>query len=332
MKKGIQRFLTTLALAAFVCAGLTGPDFAVAATKNEPFPTGEVNIYVGFAPGGNADTVARAMAKVLSKMWGQPVVITNKPGGNQAISFTSVVNARPDGHTITYILNPYLVLKKLEEPTLPYGPDSVTWLGVTAMSRFVLMVKGDFPCKTFEEFVSFGVKNPNKIIFGSDGTGGTQHLMGVRVADLTGIKSFIHVPFSGSAPKMQAMLGGHINATIQAPGGAAAYLKSGDIRYLLVLAEKRNPEYPAIPTAREKGLNLVAGSWGAFAGPRGLPAPIAEKLTRDIKEAAGNEEVVSIYKSMGYEFYYVPPRECVKLWKEDEDLYAPDMKKYGFIK
>jgi len=307
-----------------------GSNFSAA--KEKPYPSKEVNIYVGSPPGGTNDLTGRVIGKVLSKMWGQQVVIVNKAGGTQTVSFSYVANAKPDGYTVAYILNPYLVLKKLEEPSLPYSPEKFTWLGAIARSSIILTVKADSPWKTYEEFVDFGVKNPGKIIFGSDGAGGIQHLLELKFADMVGIKSFTHVPFAGSGPMVQALLGGHINAIITATGSTGAYVGSGDLRYLLYFADKRDPEYPDIPTAKEKGLNLVGGSQGIFAAPKGLPSEIAGKLSKSIKEASANEEVLALYKKIGWRYEYYPPEDCLKLWKEDENLYAKEMKKYGFIK
>lgn len=304
-----------------------------AAAKEKPYPSKEVNIYVGAPPGGTADLTARVMGTVLNKMWGQQAVIINKPGATQTISFSYVAGAKPDGYTLAYILNPYLVMKKLEEPSLPYSPEKITWLGATARSSVMLIVRADSPWKTYEEFVDFGIKNPGKIIFGTDGAGGIQDLMRMKFADMVGIKPFITVPFAGSGPMVTSLLGGHVNAVITSAGPTVAYVKSGDLRFLVSFAAKRDPEYPNIPTAKEKGLNLVGGgSWAVFAAPQGVPSEIVEKLTKSIKEAAANEEVLALYKKIGWEYKYHPPEECLKLWKEDENFFAKEMKKYGFIK
>ena len=110
MEERGKKLIAIVALSVLIYVGSIGTDFVSGAAKEKPYPSREVNICVGFAPGGNADTVARATGKVLSKMWGQQVVIINKPGGSQSISFSYVANAKPDGHTLSYILNPYLVM------------------------------------------------------------------------------------------------------------------------------------------------------------------------------------------------------------------------------
>jgi tripartite-type tricarboxylate transporter receptor subunit TctC len=309
-------------------AGGSGP----AAAKEKTYPAREINICIGSPPGGSLDISGRIIAKVLTKLMDQPMVIVNKPGGNQALSFAFVANARPDGYTLAYILNPYLTMKKLEEPDLPYDAEKMTWLGSMYHFNFMLTVKADSPWKTYEEFVDFGRKNPDKIIFGSDGAGGPQHINQLQFAEMVGIKSFIHVPFSGGGPAIQALLGGHVNAVTTSPGPTAAYVRSKDLRYLVNFAPIRNPEYPDVPSIKEKGVNLFTGGWMAFAGPKGLPAPIVERLVKDLKEAAMADEVKPTFKNMGWEPEYHPPQDCVKMWKEEEVIFAKQMKKLGMIK
>ena len=158
-----------------MAAHSTMVDSAVASEK--PFPSSEVTICVGAPPGGATDIIARVMGTVLTRMWGQQAVIVNKPGANQTIGLSYVAAAKPDGYTLSFIINPQLAMKKLEDPSLPYNPEKLTWLGSITKAYFMLVVKADSPWKTFEEFVDFGIKNPGKIIFGTDGTGGQQDMV-----------------------------------------------------------------------------------------------------------------------------------------------------------
>jgi tripartite-type tricarboxylate transporter receptor subunit TctC len=299
--------------------------------KEKEYPSREINICVGSPPGGSLDISGRVIAKILTKPMGQPVLIVNKPGGTQTVSFVFVANSKPDGYTLAYILNPYLVMKKLEEPTLPFEADRFTWLGSMYKFNFMLTVKADSPWKTYEEFVDYARKNPEKVIMGSDGAGGSQHIAQAQFAEMAGFK-FKHLPFAGGGPAVQALLGGHVNAVTTSPGPTAAYLKSGDVRYLVNFSEKRNQEYPDVPTTKEKGMNLFAGGWMAFAGPKGLPAEIKEKLTKMLKDAVAADEAKAMFKTMGWEHEYRGPEECLKMWKEEEAMYAKEMKKLGMIK
>lgn len=298
----------------------------------QAYPTREINMVIGSPPGGSLDISGRVLAKILTKSLGQQILIVNKPGGTQSVGFVFVANAKPDGYTLVYILNPYLTMKKLEEPSLPFDPEKMTWLGSMYKFNFMLTVKANSPWKTYEDFIAFVRKSPEKIKFGSDGAGGSQHIAQLQFGEMAGFKNFIHVPFAGGGPAVQALLGGHIDAVTTSPGPTSAYLKSGDLRYLVNFSPTRNREYPEVPTIKEKGLNLYAGGWMGFAGPKGIPAPIVEKLTQSLKEATEAEEAKEVFKKMGWEHDYRSPQDCLKMWKEEEVMYGKEMKKLGLIK
>lgn len=296
------------------------------------YPAKEVSLYVGAPPGGTLDISGRVIAKVLSKMWGQQVLIVNKPGGTQTVSFSYVMNMKPDGYSLAYILQPYLIMKKLEEPSLPYTPENFTWLGAIARSTLVLTVRGDSPWKTYEDFIDYSVKTGGKIVFGNDGAGGLQHLFVNQFAEKAGIKNFTQVPFQGGGPMVQALLGGHVQAIAPSTGPTASYIKSKDVRYLVFFGQKRDPSYPDVPTIKEKGMEHYGGSQAMFAGPKGLPKEISGKIAQSIKEAMNSQEVKDIFTKIGWEHEYYHPEECLKIWKAEEKEYGREMKKYGFIK
>ena len=326
-KKKWPLLAAPLFLLAFV---LGGTDSGQAQDKK--YPSREINITIGFQPGGTLDIAGRIMAKVMSKTLGQQVVIVNKPGGTQSVAYLYVVNARPDGYSLIYLSPPQLILKRFEEPSLPAPSDQLTWLGSSYKFDYMLVVRADAPWKTFEDFADFAKKNPDKVIFGSDGAGGTQHLAHIQLAEMLGVKGFTYVPFAGGGPAVQALLGGHINAATISPGPTGAYVKSGDLKYLVNFAPQRNSEYPQIPAVKEKGLQLFAGSWSAFAAPKNLPPPIAQKLTLAIQEATRADEVKTTFKKMGGEPNFHPPQEIARMWKEQENLYGSQLKKLGMIK
>jgi tripartite-type tricarboxylate transporter receptor subunit TctC len=301
-------------------------------TWGKSYPAKEISLFVGVPPGGTLDISGRIIAKVLSKMWGQQVLIVNKPGGTQTVSFSYVMNSKPDGYSLAYILQPYLTMKKLEEPSLPYTPENFTWLGAIARSTLVLTVRGDSPWKTYEDFIDYAVKRGGKIVFGNDGAGGLQHLFLNQFAEKVGIKNFTQVPFQGGGPAVQALLGDHVQAIAPSTGPTASYIKSGDVRYLVFFGQKRDSSYPNVPTIKEKGMEHFGGSQAMFAGPKDLPSEVADKISKSIKEAMESQEIKDIFTKIGWEYEYYPPQECLKIWKAEEKMYGREMKKYGFIK
>jgi tripartite-type tricarboxylate transporter receptor subunit TctC len=196
----------------------------------------------------------------------------------------------------------------------------------------VLTVRGDSPWKTYEDFIDYAVKKGGKIVFGNDGAGGLQHLFLNQFAEKVGMKNFTQVPFQGGGPAVQALLGGHVQAIAPSTGPTASYIKSGDVRYLVFFGQKRDPSYPDVPTIKEKGLEHYGGSQAMFAGPKGLPKEISQKITQSVKETMGNQEITDIFTKIGWEPEYHSPEECLQIWKAEEKMYGQEMKKYGFIK
>ena len=298
-------------IAIFAVLGFMGISFnSEAFAQAKPYPTKEVSMYVGAPPGGTLDISGRVITKVLSKMWDQQVIIVNKPGGTQTVSFTYVMGARPDGYTLAYILNPYLIMKKLEQPSLPYTPENFTWLGAFARSTLILTVRSDSPWKTYEDFIDHAVKKGGKIVFGNDGAGGIQDLFQRQFAEKAGIKNFSQVPFQGGGPAVQALMGGHIQATTVTTGPTAPFVKSGELRHLVIFGTKRDPDYPDVPTIQEKGLEQYGGSQAMLAGPKGLPPAVAQKIAQSAKDAVLSGEGKEIFRNIGWIYDYYPRKNA----------------------
>jgi tripartite-type tricarboxylate transporter receptor subunit TctC len=300
--------------------------------KDDTFPTREINMYIGAPPGGSLDTSGRVISDEMTKMLGKPVVVVNKPGGGQSIGVSFVGNSKPDGYVIGYLLNPYLITKKLTEPDLPYDVDTLTWLGSTYKFNFMLTVKADSPWRTYEDLTKAWKKDPRSIKFGSDGAGGAQHILQLLFAQKMGIKDMVHVPFAGGGPAVRALLGGHVDAVTISPGPTGPYVKSGDLRWLAYFSPKRNTVYPDVPAVKELGMELYGGGWTAFFGSKGLPNDVKTAMVKTVKDSAKAEKVKAIFHKMGWEYEYHTPDECVEMWKADEANFKPVLKQLGLIK
>ncbi len=329
MKRSIYR-LSCLLPAGLALAAMLIP--GPAAAQDKAYPTREINLNIGAPPGGTLDIAGRVLAKVLSRTLGQQVVIVNKPGAAQAVAASYVYSSKPDGYNLAFMLNPNPIMKKIEESSLPYSPEDYTCLGAIARSTLVLTVKADSPWKTYEDFIKYTAGEGGKVIFGNDGAGGIQHLFHLQLAEKLGMKNVSLVPFQGGGPAVQALLGGHIQATTTSTGPVAPYVKSGDLRNLVIFGPERDPLYPDMPSIKEKGLDINVGSWATFIGPRKLPPAIAEKLTVAIKEACRDQEVKDIFAGIGWAYEYLTPQDHQKAWKEEAEVYSKEMKKHGLVK
>jgi tripartite-type tricarboxylate transporter receptor subunit TctC len=293
----------------------------------QEYPTREISLYVGFPPGGSGDVSARVIAKVLEKKMGVPVLVVNKPGADGAVAASFIANAKPDGYTLIYMFNPSTLMKKIEEPTLTYGPENLTMLGSFYSYYTMLTVRCDAPYKTFEEFVDFGKKNDIK--FGSGDA--MQQIIQVLLTDRLGIKTTI-VPFNGGGPTIRALLGGHIDGVTISTGPTGPHVKSGELRWLAYLGPKRNKVYPDIPSFKEKGQDVYIRNWLSFVGPKGIPESITRKLENTLKETLQSDEIESFFSQYGWEYEYHSPADCVVLWETDTKFFEGEMKKLGLKK
>jgi len=322
MKKSHLIALTLIILTP-IALGVTGHAYAA----EKEFPTREINIYIGFPPGGSQDITGRVIKKVLEKFLGVPVVVINKPGASGAVSASFVANSKPDGYTLDYMLNPFPLIKKIEEPSLPYGPDELTLFGFPYEYYHMLAVRADSPWKTYEDFVEYAKQK--EIKFGCGGT--PQEYNQIEFAQRVGLKMTL-VPFGGGGPAVRALLGGHVDAITVSSGPTGPYVRSGDFRWLVYFGPARNKVYNDIPSIKEKGLALYSGGWTLFSGPKGIPDPIAKKLQDALDKAAETEEVKELFRKFGWDYRYRTAKESYEQWKEEEGFYKEWMKKRGLIK
>ncbi len=257
----------------------------------------------------------------MEKILGVPIIIINKPGASSAIATTFVANADPDGYSLLFTITPYPITAKLQEPSLTYGTQNLTFLGASHTAHVFLTVSSKSPWKTYEEFVDYAKKNPVKFanVGGVSPEGTVQQ---AHFAKFLGFKKMTQVPYAGASQKANALLGGEVDADL-AIVPAANFVKSGDLRWLVVFAPQRHPFYPEIPaiTEKEKGYDVMVTFRSAMIGPKGLPTDVINKLTKAFKEAANSEQGRVMFRNLVYMPDYKTPEECLELWKLDEKLY-----------
>jgi tripartite-type tricarboxylate transporter receptor subunit TctC len=293
----------------------------------EAYPTREISVYIGFPAGGGADLTGRVTCEVMQKLLGVPMVIVNKPGASTAIATAYVANSKPDGYTLLWNQNPFPILKKLEEPTVDYSLDRLTLLGCAQKLYIFLAVNASSPWKTYEQFIDHARKNPVKFAF--IGSVSPDTCLLDYLATFAGLSKIIRVPFAGGAENARALLAKEVDATIQA-NPAGQYVRSGDFRFLAVFGPERSPLFPDVPaiTEKEKGFSQFFVTRTFLAGPKGLPLPIVDRLTKALKEASTREEVDAKIKLTNYVPGYLTPQENVESWKLEETVYKPYVEQF----
>lgn len=279
-----RRWLHAIRTAATLSA-LVGLSAAVHA-----FPDGPVTIIVPAPAGSSTDNTARVLSESLTRSWGVPVVIDNRPGAGSSIGINAVAKAPADGHTLllaatSIVQSPHLYKKPL------FDIKSVVPVAQLAEAPLILAVHTDVPARTVKEFVELAKASPGNLSYASPGAGTGPHLLGALLASRTGIE-LLHVPYRGSAPTVNDVAGGRISSIFGPYSVLAPYAQTGKVRLLATNGARRSAQLPHVPTMAEAGVSGFedVGFEGVFA-PAGTPRPIVEQIARAIREAVAKPEV-----------------------------------------
>lgn len=281
-----RRALTRVLLAAALA--LLGPAGAHAA---DAWPNGPMKIVLGVPPGGGTDIIARLIAQKLSVAFNQSVVVENRPGAGQTIGAAVVARAPADGLTLffctqTFAANPSIY------PNLPYDT-AKDFVPVAFVARlpYGIFVNGKVPVTTLQEFIALAKSKPGSLNFASAGASSLPRIAGELFKLRTGT-DLVHVPYNGAAPALTATVAGETQLLFGNFLTMEQYLQSGRLRALAVASEQRFPNAPNVPTVAEAGMpGLILAAWYGIVARSGTPAPVIERLNREINKALADPEI-----------------------------------------
>lgn len=290
----------------------------------QTFPTKAITLVVPYAPGGTNDIIARSVAAKMSANLGKPVVVENRSGAGGNVGSHFVAKSAPDGYTVLTAPIGILAINKWLYANLGYDSEKdfapVTLAGSVPN---VLLVHPSVPAANIKELISYAKAHPKGITFASMGTGTTGHLSG-EMFKMLGHIDIQHVPYRGSAPALQDLIGGHVNIMFDNLPTALPLAKSGKLRAFAVTSAVRSDSLPDVPTLEESGVTgFDATAWFGFVAPAATPAPILDKLNAEMVKALKDPEISEKLKAQGVaivansraEFADVIAKES-KRWKE----------------
>jgi len=266
----------------------------------EGYPAKPVRLIVPFAAGGPTDVIARIVAQKLSESFGQQVVTENIPGAGGNTGVTMVARAPADGYTILvvstgFIVNPSMYAKISYDPVKDFAP-----ITLVAASPNVISVNPDFPAKSMKELVDLVKANPGKYSFAQPATGSTPHLAGELFKQKYAL-DLVTVPFNGAALAVNSTIGGHTPIAFTALPPAMSNIKEGKLRGLAVLASKRSPALPDVPTNGEAGVaDLESDTLTGIVAPAGTPKEVIERWRGDIVKMVATPEVKQRLEALGF--------------------------------
>ncbi len=276
----------------FAAAGAVVSVALSATAGAQTYPTKTVKLIVPFPAGGPADTIGRVYAEKLSALIGQPVVIENRAGAGGVTGIAVVSKADPDGHTIGIATSGTLAMNVVLQEKLPYDPLKDLMLVTQAASVPELLVVGpQVPAKTLQELVDLAKAQPGKINFASTGPGSMPH-MAAELFKVSAKIDIVHVPYTGAAPAVNDMLGGHVQMLFADVPVLLGSVTSGKLRALAIGSRKRIAVLPDVPTTAEAGQPLVeADNWYGIVAPANLPPAVQAGLMKASMEALKSADV-----------------------------------------
>ena len=301
------------------CLGLIGCFILSCASGAfaQAFPNGPVSIVVPLAPGDAADISVRSMAEEMSRHLGVPVLTVNRPGAGGAIGAASVVHARKDGQTILFAQNSALTFRPALDPqsTSYDAQKDFVPLGISSRTPSVIAVRSDAPYRSFAELVEYAKKNPGQVRVGHPGAGSVGEFCILLVNALTGTE-LVPVPYTGAAPVVTALRGGHIEGAALSLGALGAQIKAGTLRGLAT--SNRVAEYADIPTLKELGYREeLFGIWFSYLAPAGIPEEARKALVVAIKQAVKVPAVGAKLAPLGIlQAYATPEQQAVEIREE----------------
>ena len=291
------------------------------------YPSRDLEFVVSFPPGGPADAGARVIAPLMSSILKQSVVVVNKPGGGGAVGADYAAKAKPDGHTVYVSTNSVQTISPHLKKDLPYKRSDFTPIGAFAVDLGVITVRGNSPAKTLDEFVDYAKKNPGKLNYGSAGYG-TVSFFSMELFKMAYGIDLVHVPFQGTGPVKNAIMGGHVTVATSGFGSLAPLIRSGDLIALVTTSPTRVPAFPNVPTMAEKGFSDASlNIWMGVYVPAQTPKPIVDTLVKALAQAAKDPALGVGLEKAGMHLDYRDPAATLKLLETESAAVAKVVEK-----
>lgn len=309
---------------------LVVPSYLVA----QDYPSQPINLICGMAPGAavgiSAQAFAEAAGKYLPKP--QPILVNFKPGAGTAVAADYLLRQPADGYNLLWFSADTPVKIAKDGANLPFKMDDFIHVGRIAYTPFILPVRKEkSPYKKLEDFIDYAKKHPGEIKYGSSGIGAVTHLAAEIFQEACGIK-LNHIPFTGSAESLPAMLGGHIDTMFTTPGTVKGLIMpGGTLRVLAVFAPQRLTYLRDVPTLTEKGYSVEFRSWYTLAARKGMPQPVLKILEEVFKKTAQDPKLHEKLLDLGFVPEYLGAEEATKKAQEFYDAAKQVFKRLGLI-
>jgi tripartite-type tricarboxylate transporter receptor subunit TctC len=323
MKKHLRWLALAVALAPLV-SGAQTPSTG----SGQAFPAHAVRMMVPFPPGGATDIVGRLVAAKMQDVWGQPVVIENKPGAGTVVGTEYVAKSAPDGYTLGFVVTAYVINPSLRTD-LPY--DTLKDLsGITQVSvqHLVMAAYPEFPANNISELIALAKKEPGKLAYATPGSGTAMHLSVELLKTSTGI-DLVHVPYKGGAAAQQDVIAGRVPILMDVLYAVQPLIKSGKIKVLALLSPQRAPDSPQYPVVSETVPGVNALSLVGIVAPAATQRDLIHRISADVADAVKASDLTGRMKQQGMEPIGSTPEEFDSLIRAEIEKWAKVVKASG---
>ena len=296
------------------------------------YPTRPIEFVIPFAPGGPTDTAIRIVQPQLSANLGVPLVLVNKAGGGGALGMDAVAKAKPDGYTLAATVRSTVTILPATQPDITYKISDFAVVGSYVVDSQVILVKAGAPWKTLEDLIDHAKKNPGKLSYGSAGLG-TNSFFTMELLKLTYGLDMTHVPFGGSGPVKNAVLGGHVQVGAASLSPMLSVLRSGDVVALVTSATRRIPSIPNVPTMTEKGQpDASLSTWAEIYAPAKTPKAVVDRLAQALEKTMKDPAVIAAIEKAGLVVEQHGPEATLKLIQRENEIVTRVAKQLGLGK
>jgi len=294
----------------------------------QDYPARPVEVISPYQSGGTTDILGRPFVEAMSRHFGRPFVLVNRPGANGAIGVAATARAPADGYTLTFTTAVSIVVNPLVQANPGYTVDSLDHLCQTFSNQMVIVLRPDSPLKTVDDIIKAGRANPGKLSYSNVGTGSIPHLAMYELSQVAGVE-FNAIPFKGGGEVVAQVMGGHVDF---ATATLTSVVKT-PVKIVGLFGRERNPGIPDVPTLRELGYDVAPSSLGGISAPKGLPADVKRKLEDACKAAAAGELYAAAAKNVYQPLdYYAGGAEYTAALQEDVKVKGRLLGQLGMLK
>ena len=268
----------------------------------QSYPAKPIRLVVGFAPGGAADTVARAFQEPLTRALGQSIVVDNRPGAGSSIAAEHVAKSAPDGYTMLIASPSSILVNPLISPKAGFQPlKDLMPISKVSSSPLILAVNPSVGVGSVKDLIAYAKKNPGKLNYASSGNGSAPHLAAVLFQRLAGVE-MVHVPYKGGAPAVQSVLAGDTQLSFATPPSVLPLVQAGRLKALAVSSREPTPLVPGVPGMAQAGLpDYEISFWYGFFVPTGTPPEVVRRLFDATSQALKQPQIAQLLARDGTE-------------------------------